>query len=510
MNRSINQILFVMITASLMASCSSSSSTSTGMSAGALSSPLARTSSSAVLAGSRIFASTYSDRATTIANLVAATSPDSCTFTIDITASASRAACYGPKLQLGGTHPDSSAATAADLPTGDLGIWNSTQSGEACTAAQFTRLMDYHTKYAYFAQLTAAALRCFATTSGLTLPAAVGDPAITLTTDQLSDFSFTSGSDTFTATSATITGITDTAGDFGLKFQVAGTVVANSVSYPFSVKVYFVDEADGGFTAKAAYYFRETAGSETNCSATTLSGTTRAGTMIYTRADSASNVKIMLNQGTYCGTDYNPFDVNDSVNVCDFAANAAVSSSTDSGNGWGGNWNYLNFEFDPTTLIGSYAYSWIAGQPDTNIRTFNVKLSSATDGVGYFGFGPYVGDTNDGSCTSRHADIGKITKMICNWTGPSNSHTGVSYVQKQVISKASGVWTVSSENIKYNPVNDCTNRGSLTFYSHADASVTHLNYTNDSDVNTSGGSSNDLDTLANYQAAFTRPSEPSF
>lgn len=232
--------------------------------------------------------------------------------------------------------------------------------------------------------------------------------------------------------------------------------------------------------------------------------------MIYTRADSSSNVKIMLNQGTFCGTDYVPLDTNDNVSVCDFASSSAVSSATDSGNGWGGNWNYLNFDFDPTTQIGNYAYSWQAGKGDSNTRTFNVKLTSATDGIGYFGFGPFAGDATGGSCTARNADIGKITKMICNWAGPGNSHTGISAVQKQVISKASGVWTKTSEKILYNPVNDCSNRGSLTFFSHAHSSSTHLSYSNDSDVNTTVTSSNDLESLTNYQADFTRSSEPTF
>jgi hypothetical protein len=224
----------------------------------------------------------------------------------------------------------------------------------------------------------------------------------------------------------------------------------------------------------------------------------------------------MLNQGTYCGTVYDPLILNDGVDVCDIASDP-IANSTDANNGWAGNWNYLNFDFDPSTEVGTYAYSWQAGKGDSNSRVFNVSKSSASDAVGYFGFGPDVRNSTS-SCTGRATDIGKIKGMICNWAGPGNAHSYQNFVQKQVITKSSGIWGVTSENILYNPVNTCLDRQSLTFYSFTDAnnnnvfdgSDVDLNYSGDSDQNTTYTGTNNLETLSNYQAAFTAPTEPTF
>jgi hypothetical protein len=47
--------------------------------------------------------------------------------------------------------------------------------------------------------------------------------------------------------------------------------------------------------------------------------------------------------------------------------------------------------------------------------------------------------------------------MICNWTGPGNSKTGVSKVQRQQLSydSTNNVWKSTTDNITFAPTNDC-------------------------------------------------------
>lgn len=286
-------------------------------------------------------------------------------------------------------------------------------------------------------------------------------------------------------------------------------MVASSVTYPFTIKLSYVEETDGGYAGKASYYLRETTGVESNCPSggANPTGTTKAGTMVFTRADGATNVKLMLNQGTFCGDQYDPLTLSDGVDVCDAATGANIDSTSDADNGWGGNWNYINFDFNPSTEAGTYAYAWQAGRGDARSRVFNVNKTSTSVATAYFGFGPDVRD-NTGACTGRDADLGKIKGMICNWAGPGNSHTYQDFTQRQAITKTAGVWTMTDEDILYNLVNDCSTISGLTWFSHAHGSATHLSYTNDSDVNT--GHTVDLYALTDYQAAFTRPAEPTF
>lgn len=174
MKRSLVIVGMALVTALAYYGCGGSSSSSSNMASSAISSPLVSSASlSAVSKPGRVFAATYDDRVTVLNTLLTTSDKEACKFTIDLTPGSGRADCYGPEVQLGGNHPnDSNNPTSQDLPTGDTGMMNSSQAGEACSAAELTTLMDFHTKYAYFAQLTGAALRCFANNASITLPTA--------------------------------------------------------------------------------------------------------------------------------------------------------------------------------------------------------------------------------------------------------------------------------------------------------------------------------------------------
>ncbi len=510
-----------------MNSCSSSSSGPSGIAASALSSPFETSSSvdlSSTFKGARAFPSVYTDRAAVLQRLKDETSnDDNCTFTIDLTRDTTAyASCYGPDLLLSGTHPDgavpscpSSGGNPNPLPGGDTGIWNSTDDGtEACTAAQINKLMDYHTKKAYFAQVAGMALKCFVTSNSLSLPA-VGESALSLDSTQLSDFGFTN----FVPSSASVSAITDNNGVEGYKYTVEGNVTysettgAPAAAVPFSISFQYTEETDGGFRSHTTYIFRDDSTTNDTGHCAALTGYSSTGSLTATQASSSSNVLIQLDHANFCGTTYNPFtDLEPDVRPCD---KATKNTDSDSTNGWGANYNRLNFDFNPNTEVGTYAYAWEAGNTDAWTRVFNAQKTSSTVGVGYFGFGPDVASDDNSTACEESTDLGNITGMICNWTGPGNNRTRNDYVQKQAMQKnAAGVWTVTSENIIYAPVNSCTVSGSdLAYYavtgSGASAcSESSTGKTLDSATVIAAGTRLDLESLADYDTAWTAPTAP--
>lgn len=514
------------IFAAIIVACGDDSGNEFDFSAAALSSPFASSSGeAAVLKGSRAFNSLYQEREDLLQTLlVTAATPAECTFDLDIFTPGARANCFGPMVEVAGTHPDTSAAVPGfntmgnPLPGGDLGIWNSTSptSSEACTASQFTSIMGY-TNEAFFSQVVSAAAYCFARTSELSIPEGSGDDILTFTADQLSAFGFTKASKTITFSKVELSPTTNSDGDFALKIVVNGTVDSRGFGSRASIF------SDGFlFSGKFSYYLRNSAGSEGNCSATGLAGTTSAGTMYISRPGASDDVKITLHSGVYCGTTYDPLGTNDAVNYCDTAGNAAVSNDTDSGNGWGGNWVYLNFAFNSITGAGQYIQGWQAGKGDSHVRTLNVDLTSGSAGTGYFGYSAKLATGSESSCTAA-TNPGKIGGMICNWAGAGAQDHATQlaaspYVQKQVMTKTAGVWGVTSESIRYAPTNSCqdTVGASYTYFAIAGTGDrTELNYSNDDDTDgiagLSGGDSiRSLGTLTDYESAFTVPSEAEF
>ncbi len=517
--------LFGVVVMVIAMSCSDDQVSSSDLGSAAVVSPFAASSGlSAILKGSRSFPVTAADRQDQISTLLAEEKDHAqCKFTIDLAPGSTRADCYGPNVALSGTHPDSAAAVSAfgtsggspnPLPTGDVGFYNSTNgtNSEACASAEVTALVDSQLKSAYFAQVAGASLICYAQSKSLmtsSVPRTVSS-TITLDTAQLAEYGFTDSSGSiFTPSLATIESITG-----GIKVTIQGTATQSSVARNFEIRLSYRDETDGGFSGRASYAVRNSSETSSACSGAGATGSSAAGHMIFSRADASSNVKLTLNHSVFCGVSYSMFDGDDEIDVCDEFTGSTISDATDADNGWESNWNYLNFDFDPSTYVGTYAYAWQAGRLDGNTRVFNAKLNSDDTGVGYFGFGTDVADSTT-SCTARNTDIGKIKGMICNWAGPSNNHNSLStspYVQMQTLTKSSGLWKVASEKIKYIPRNDCQTLDTGWTYratSNNSGTPLYLSYTNDY----TGGSSGtyfDLESLTNYQAGFTLPTEPTF
>ncbi len=512
--------------------CSSggASSALSGLSDSVLSSPFGISTSTSstelsIQSKSRTFSSSYADRKDVIAKMLKATSLTDCEFDIESTAPTSEdkyADCYGPNLLIkSGTHADGSYPAAPNsigmpsnpLPVGDVGIWSSsTTSGEACTAAQITKLVDSQTKFGYLTQLTAARLYCFANINSV-LPKAAGDKT-SLDATQLASLGFTKDSKTFDATSAVIEGVNDSGSNFGYKMTIEGTMRSKG----FSMVVQYADQTDEGFAGTASYVFRDSTAATGGCSGG--SGVSFAGKMGFSRADAKSNVKVQLDHAIFCGTTYSPLtkEGGTQIDPCD-RVGSTYTGDSDSANGWAGDYNRVVFNYDPDTQIGTYSYAWQAGKDDGNTRVFNAEIKTETTGVGYFGFGTGIGTIASSACSDTMS-ASSISKMVCNWAGPGNSHTGQSYVQYQPMKRATtkDSWTVDTgEKITYAPQNSCDTTGSTSLeYCAVSSNIS-------SSCPTSGAKSNDcytgtgascpttrlnLESLSTYTSAWSAPSSP--
>ena len=172
----------------------------------------------------------------------------------------------------------------------------------------------------------------------------------------------------------------------------------------------------------------------------------------------ASSVVIQARSATACGLASTAPGAN--------LLQAPVSSSVLSGNvvdpaaPWADNFSVFTAEFDPSTQLGNYAYSWQAGSGDSHARVLAVGLETAAGGEAYFGFGDPV-----------QASLGGAIKgFLCNWAGPGNTHSPPdfsSYAQRQWLTRDSGGRYVIAEpshsNITYAPTNACMYDGAGSF-----------------------------------------------
>ncbi|MBI1909294.1 MAG: hypothetical protein HYS22_03910 [Deltaproteobacteria bacterium] len=174
------------------------------------------------------------------------------------------------------------------------------------------------------------------------------------------------------------------------------------------------------------------------CSSGT-SGMTEGQSIVYNRTGDV--IKAVVRRAQFCGTakEATVFGSDGQINLKD--------------KGWGNDGNYTVFNVNLADGTGKLVTAWQAGSGDDATRVLNVESSKGADGTtsgcGYFGFGPPVTATSG---------LGTITKMICNWAGPGNNHTGLKKAQKQCFTRNSdGVFVsdASKLRITYAPTNSC-------------------------------------------------------
>ena len=424
-----------------------------------LASPFVSTvgSSSMLLRGSaRLSASSFASRKAEIDTLLNATDRANCQFIININP-AVNANCYGPQINRAIDDPAKLTSVGwdslAQLPGGDVGIWNATNdgAGQACAAAQITAVVGYTSGRAHFANLMGAALYCYAKNdSSLGFPKEVGE-SIIFNGDQEDDFGFVDGPKTLALTSGKITKIEDSSGNKGLRYEAEGTITESAKVYTFKSVVQHFELADSLFKGRISYFIQEPGAENSgNCPSSGMAkDKTYAGHQTYEKASNSAFV-IEMDSGTFCGIT-NPLD------ATEFTVSSANSRPTDV-NGWGDNWNYALFRFDPrsaepTFMDGKYLYAWQAGSGDSHTRVFNAELTSSgasRSGTAHFGFGPKVRTDSD----QVEANRGKIQGMICNWL--DGDHAIQPFVQRQTLSLTDGTWVAATSNIKYAPTNTCS------------------------------------------------------
>lgn len=354
-------------------------------------------------------------------------------------ATSGNANCYGPTLTYSG-HPDGSP-TSGSLPGGDLGIWSATDAGgEACSAAELNARMRGVSSYVDLGLFTMASVLCVLKNDSQTLPAA--GASVDLTT-------LMSGKVTINGTAATVSAasISRSASDSGGQPVYTTSITAaqsTNLSYNIRLKHIPSESSNATYKGKISVTISNSTGTrDGNCNDSTSQGTTEATSVSYEKS-SSSNVKVMLKSAGYCAAAADPY-----VSATDYTVDLTKISSAGVPAGWGGNGNYFSGEYDPTVGVGTYYYGWQAGKGDGNARVFNSLVSGSAGsrtGTAFFGFGAAI---------TGASFAGKIDRMICNWAGPGNSHTGISKVQKQVITESSGKFIPSSSYIIYDPVTTC-------------------------------------------------------
>ena len=418
--------------------------------------------------------------------------------------------CYGPSVNYI-DHPDSTGGTTdGQLPSGDLGLWTSTEgtTGQACAAAKLNQLVSDAAQRIDMALGATAAMLCIAKQEGKELPA-IGeevDMASTMTAD--ADVASKGG---MTVSAAKLTRSADTAegkASYTSNITFSVTPPGRSESETISVSLKHVPLDDTNATYQGIITVVKTGKGGTvqappappkagNIIATVtpeiappnyaVTTTANALSVVYVRSATEITYKMISAEFDGGTTSANMF------NSTTGEVNAANAGGT---TGWTGN---LNIALATVKDDGNskLAYAWQAGSGDGYTRNFNVtttKTGTALSGDAYFGFAENA---------SNAAPKLKIQGMICNWAGPGNSgssrKTDASWalVQKQqmALDLTTGIWKPSgTDKITFAPAKDCDWAGTGA-----------SRYGTDSPP-TTGTVTNNLELMTNFN--FTLPTEP--
>jgi len=402
--------------------------------------------------------SQYEAAIATINTILEGTSTSSCTFNPELFfQTVTNASCYGPSVQYEDHPDDVSTPNSGELPPGDVGIWLEVDqtTGDACAAAELNARMEGIQARALGALSGMAAMVCTIYTSGGTL--SMPDAANTIV-DLTSDIPQPAG---VVVTSAILAYGTTSDGEDKYSYILDFDYGTDQIN----VALVHIPSA----TATNVYrgqlsYQISTTTNGSNCPM--VSGSTpvtRNGSLVYNRT-SASAMTIEMREGQFCGADINGLNSDQIVDA------TRKFDPTAEPNGWGDDFNLFRADFDPTTQLGDFAYSWQAGHHDGNTRVFNLVVyddgDAATEDLeatAFFGYG------ND----AENADP-NISGFIFNWAGPGNNHTLQEFAQEQTMSFNTGTGKFDSDTAKisYAPTTSGAYDGTGTFTYDSDADGT--------------------------------------
>ena len=397
-----------------------------------------------------------------INDILSGTSTSSCTFDPELFFQVViNAGCYGPVVKYE-NHPDAPTPNNGELPPGDTGIWleEDPTTGDACAAAELNARMKGIQARSLGALSGLASMVCTINASDgtLNLPDAT-NPIVDLTSAMPAPVGVTFNS-------AVLAYATTTDGEakytYSLDFDYnTHHIVVELAHIPNATTTNL-------YRGQLTYRISSTIAGGSNCPE--VSGSTpvtRNGSLVYNRT-AASTMTMEMREAQFCGLESNGLDSDKIVD----AANEFDPGSAPSG--WGDDFNLFRTEFDPSTLLGDYAYFWQAGHGDGNTRVFNLRVyddgNDATEDLAATAFFGYGTD-------AENADP-SIHGFIFNWAGPGNNHNLQEYAQKQQLSynATTGKFDSISASIHYAPTTtgNYDGHGSFTYDSDADGSVDTL------------------------------------
>ena len=391
------------------------------------------------------------------------------------------ASCYGPTLRYR-NHPDDGGAdpTIRELPHGDLGLWQETDTaGEACAAAQVNARLGGAEKQSQASLNLMAALLAAADDAGIALPTAGGTVDVTaeMNAAGIPDVLFSAATITYDAT----------AGTWTYYAEFTYTDPADGSTHDMVVSLEYTPDAtapESRYTG--VMYFRANDDQAWgNCPASgggggggggaTARPVTVNGSLAFNRLG-GSELRIQQRSGAYCGHDVDARH----VGVVDPTLN------------WGDNYASFTANFDPANMAGDYAYAWQAGVHDRASRVLNLGVNnhSPLDGEAYFGYGARVQDDSDGVLVADG--------IYCNWAAPGSSGGMQAYAQRQFVTFNTGTghfyMPAGGSDMRYAPTNSCQYDGTDSFWYDRDLDGT-VNETTD-DLAVTPTSANPFDLMA--------------
>jgi hypothetical protein len=432
--------------------CGSSSSTTASVDLSsyfptsvAVSSPTASTAGSSSLSLKDIsaFDTDATDSAAEKEAKLEALASGAATCAVDIqVVSSSNANCYGPSLSYT-THP--ADASSGTFPGGDLGIINAaTVSGEACASAQINSRLRGVGSQVDSGMFAMASLFCAAGKAATAIPAE--SSSVDLTTNMAGLVSINGVA--ATVVSATLARDAD-ATDGRPVYISSYQATIGTKTYDIRLKHAPDSTTLTDFRGKISVKVADADGTKPgNCGSSTATGHTMATSVAY-ESTAATGLIYQLQSAQFCGDDADPW-----VSATDYSVDYTKKLDMPTvPKGWANDANFILTSDDSTT--STFLYGWQAGANDSNTRVFDAAItkSTSTTGTAFFGFGPEMATS-----TGR----GIATKMICNWAGPGNNHTGITKVQKQTMTQTAGIFAATTSSIVYDPVNSCED-GNVSF-----------------------------------------------
>lgn len=401
--------------------------------------------SSIKLSGTSTTSSTYAVATARINRILNSTSVANCTFDPELLLDQEHdAGCFGPVIEYE-AHPDTTATDPlynGTLPSGDVGLWRATdtETGHACSAAELNARMEGVSSKSLASLSGLASMICVVNNQGYAMPSS---STLTLTTD-MNDLAIAD----VTFTTATLTHALNSSGDDEYTYNLEFTYAPSSgASYDINIDMAHVPGATPAeeYSGQLSYLVTDSY-SGGNCPS---SDVTHNASLQYER-HTASNMHVQVRSGMFCE---HGSDGRDSDNFIDPSDKYSPSNPT----GWGNNFSILTANYNPSSLVGDYAYAWQAGPDDGNSRAFNLHVTPfAASDVTYtfYGYGDDIASTD-----------GSILGFICNWAGPNSNHTYVETAQFQAVQyySSTGTFLASLENLTYAPTSSCGYDGTGSF-----------------------------------------------